>query len=227
MLQGRSSGILLPVFSLPGPYGIGTLGEGARRFVDFLSQARQHTWQILPLVPPGSGDSPYMSPSAFAGNPWLLDLEDLHQRGLLTAEELSAARYPARGLAPGPGDRRPGGLSGPGGPLAPGLRPLPGHPRPAGPPPGPVAGGAPPPGPRRPGPGPERAGGGGGLPGLPPVPLFPPVGRPEGLRQPEGRGHHGGPAHLCLGRQRRGLGPAPALPDGRGLRPLRRGRGAA
>lgn len=94
MLQGRSSGILLPVFSLPGPYGIGTLGEGARRFVDFLSQARQHTWQILPLVPPGSGDSPYMSPSAFAGNPWLLDLEDLHQRGLLTAEELSAARYP-------------------------------------------------------------------------------------------------------------------------------------
>ena len=94
MLQGRSSGILLPVFSLPGPYGIGTLGEGARRFVDFLSQARQHTWQILPLVPPGSGDSPYMSPSAFAGNPWLLDLEDLHQRGLLTAEELSAAQYP-------------------------------------------------------------------------------------------------------------------------------------
>lgn len=94
MLQGRSSGILLPVFSLPGNYGIGTIGDEARRFVDFLAQARQHTWQILPLVPSGSGDSPYMSPSAFAGNPWLLDLEDLARRGLLTAEELSSAQYP-------------------------------------------------------------------------------------------------------------------------------------
>ena len=92
MLQGRSSGI--PVFSLPGDYGIGTIGDEARRFVDFLAQARQHTWQILPLVPSGSGDSPYMSPSAFAGNPWLLDLEDLARRGLLTAEELSSAQYP-------------------------------------------------------------------------------------------------------------------------------------
>lgn len=94
MLKGRSSGLLLPIFSLPGDYGIGTLGSGARQFIDFLAQARQHTWQILPLVPPGSGDSPYMSPSAFAGNPWLLDLEEFVQRGLLTREELNGARYP-------------------------------------------------------------------------------------------------------------------------------------
>ena len=69
MLKGRSSGLLLPIFSLPGDYGVGTLGDSARQFIDFLAAARQHTWQILPLVPPGSGDSPYMSPSAFAGNP--------------------------------------------------------------------------------------------------------------------------------------------------------------
>lgn len=94
MLKGRSSGLLLPIFSLPGDYGIGTMGSGARQFIDFLAQARQHTWQILPLVPPGSGDSPYMSPSAFAGSPWLLDLEEFVQLGLLTREELDTARYP-------------------------------------------------------------------------------------------------------------------------------------
>ena len=76
-MKGRSSGILLPIFSLPGAYGIGSLGGEARRFIDFLADAHQHVWQILPLVPTGSGDSPYMSPSAFAGNPWFLDLEDL------------------------------------------------------------------------------------------------------------------------------------------------------
>ena len=94
MLKGRSSGLLLPIFSLPGDYGVGTLGQSARQFIDFLAAARQHTWQILPLVPPGSGDSPYMSPSAFAGNPWLLDLEEFVQRGLLTRAELDSARYP-------------------------------------------------------------------------------------------------------------------------------------
>ena len=60
-MQARASGILLPVFSLPGPYGIGTLGAPARSFIDFLAQAGQKFWQILPLVPPGGGDSPYMS----------------------------------------------------------------------------------------------------------------------------------------------------------------------
>ncbi|NCB62811.1 MAG: 4-alpha-glucanotransferase [Clostridia bacterium] len=93
-MTGRRSGILLPIFSLPGPYGIGCLGAGARAFVDFLSAAGQRYWQILPLVPPGSGDSPYMSPSAFAGNPLFLDLEDLMAQGLLTREELDSARDP-------------------------------------------------------------------------------------------------------------------------------------
>ena len=88
MLVGRKSGILLPVFSLPGPYGIGTFGGGARRFVDFLSQAGQSWWQILPLNPPGPGDSPYMSPSVFEGSPLFLDPEILAQKGLLTQEEL-------------------------------------------------------------------------------------------------------------------------------------------
>lgn len=92
-MAGRSSGILLPIFSLPGDYGIGNLGKSARMFVDFLSAAHQRWWQILPLVPPGSGDSPYMSPSAFAGNPWFLDLDALAQEGLLTQEELAGARY--------------------------------------------------------------------------------------------------------------------------------------
>ncbi|MEG1241088.1 MAG: 4-alpha-glucanotransferase, partial [Oscillospiraceae bacterium] len=58
----RASGILLPVFSLPGPYGCGTMGRHAEAFIDFLAQAGQRYWQILPLVPPGGGDSPYMSP---------------------------------------------------------------------------------------------------------------------------------------------------------------------
>jgi 4-alpha-glucanotransferase len=94
MLHRRESGILLPIFSLPGPYGIGSLGAPARAFVDFLAQAGQHNWQILPLVPPGEGASPYMSPSSFAGNPFLIDLEELAQEGLLTQEELSSARRP-------------------------------------------------------------------------------------------------------------------------------------
>ena len=91
-MQARASGILLPVFSLPGPYGIGTLGVPARSFIDFLAQAGQKFWQILPLVPPGGGDSPYMSPSSFAGNPFFLDLEELTREGLLTQKELDAAR---------------------------------------------------------------------------------------------------------------------------------------
>ena len=71
----RSSGILMPVFSLPSPYGIGTLGQAARTFVDFLKAAGQTWWQILPVGPTGYGDSPYQSFSAYAGNPYLIDLD--------------------------------------------------------------------------------------------------------------------------------------------------------
>ena len=94
MLEYRAAGVLLPVFSLPGPYGIGTMGRQARDFVDFLADAGQSYWQILPLVPPGEGDSPYMSPSSFAGNPLLIDLDELAEEGLLTPQELESAKYP-------------------------------------------------------------------------------------------------------------------------------------
>ena len=80
----RSAGILLPVFSLPGPYGIGSLGREARAFADFLRDAGQKWWQVLPVGPTGAGNSPYTSVSTFAGNPLLIDLEDLRDRGLLT-----------------------------------------------------------------------------------------------------------------------------------------------
>ena len=90
----RSSGILLHLTSLPGSYGIGTLGSEAMHFVDFLQDAGQSYWQILPLVPTGEGNSPYMSPSSAAGNPWLIDLELLHQDNLLTRQELDDARCP-------------------------------------------------------------------------------------------------------------------------------------
>ncbi len=90
----RSAGILLPVFSLPGPYGIGTLGKEARAFADFLKAAGQRWWQILPVGPTGAGDSPYTSVATFAGNPLLLDPEALAAEGLLTGEELEAAMVP-------------------------------------------------------------------------------------------------------------------------------------
>ena len=83
----RSSGILFPIFSLPSPYGIGTLGKEAYRFVDFLSEAGQRYWQILPIGPTGFGDSPYQSFSAYAGNPYYIDLDMLKEDGLLKEEE--------------------------------------------------------------------------------------------------------------------------------------------
>lgn len=94
----RASGILLPVSSLPGPWGIGTLGEEARRFVDFLAAAGQTYWQILPVGPTGYGDSPYQSFSAFAANPYFIDPGILIRQGLLTEEEAEAdwGESPAR-----------------------------------------------------------------------------------------------------------------------------------
>ena len=83
----RTSGILLPISSLPSPGGIGTMGAAAREFVDFLHAAGQHYWQILPVCPTSYGDSPYQSFSTFAGNPYFIDLDQLAEAGLLTPEE--------------------------------------------------------------------------------------------------------------------------------------------
>lgn len=87
----RESGILLHPTSLPGPHGIGDMGAAARGFVDFLELSGQGLWQILPLGPLGSGDSPYASPSAMAGNPLLISLHALVEEGLLSPQKLAAA----------------------------------------------------------------------------------------------------------------------------------------
>ena len=95
----RSCGILLPVFALPSPYGIGTLGQAAYDFVDFLRQAGQSWWQMLPLGPTGYGDSPYQSFSSYAGNPYFIDPDLLRRDGLLTAQEIASLAWgsdPAR-----------------------------------------------------------------------------------------------------------------------------------
>ena len=73
----RACGMLLPVSSLPSPYGIGAFSESAYRFVDTLKEAGQKYWQILPLGPTSYGDSPYQSFSTFAGNPYFIDLDQL------------------------------------------------------------------------------------------------------------------------------------------------------
>lgn len=86
----RTSGILMPIFSLPSKYGIGTLGEEAYNFVDFLQKAGQTYWQILPLGITGFGDSPYQSVSAYAGNPYFIDLEELIKKGYIALEEVEA-----------------------------------------------------------------------------------------------------------------------------------------
>ncbi len=84
----RRSGILMPVFSLPSQYGIGCFSKEAYQFVDFLKEAGQTYWQILPLGPTGYGDSPYQAFSTFAGNPYFIDLNDLAERGYIDKEEL-------------------------------------------------------------------------------------------------------------------------------------------
>jgi len=89
----RSSGILMHISSLPGPYGIGTMGKRAFEFVDFLASAGQSIWQILPLTPTGYGDSPYQSCSTFAGNHYLIDLDALVEEKLLKKEELENIQW--------------------------------------------------------------------------------------------------------------------------------------
>jgi 4-alpha-glucanotransferase len=85
----RSSGVLLHPTSLPGPYGAGDLGQEAFSFIEFLAEAGQKIWQVLPLNPTGYGDSPYQCFSAFAGNPLLISLDLLAEQGLLSPEDLA------------------------------------------------------------------------------------------------------------------------------------------
>ncbi len=96
-LEGRSCGVLLHPTSLPGPYGVGDLGTEAYRFVEFLESAGQNLWQVLPLGPVGPGNSPYDSRSAFAGNPLLISVSWLIDRGLLDEDDQ---------ITPVPGDDR-------------------------------------------------------------------------------------------------------------------------
>src|SRR5690606_26689029 len=91
----RASGVLLHPTSLPGPLGAGDFGDAAYRFVDWLAEAGMGLWQVLPLAPAGEGDSPYMSPSAFAIDPALIDLAALRDQRLLAPDALDRERLPA------------------------------------------------------------------------------------------------------------------------------------
>lgn len=88
-LLPRSAGILLPVFSLPSAYGIGTLGKPALDFIDFCVSSGLRYWQVLPLGPTGYKDSPYQSFSCYAGNPYFVDLDILRDEGLLSDDEIN------------------------------------------------------------------------------------------------------------------------------------------
>ena len=101
MSIGRRSGVLLHVTSLPGPYGAGDFGTGARKFAEFLKEAGFSLWQLLPLTPVLHvfGNSPYSSPSAFAGNPSLVSPELLFEDGLLTRDEIERAAVPSERAA--------------------------------------------------------------------------------------------------------------------------------
>lgn len=92
-LDDRGAGILMPISSLASPYGIGTLGEEAYHFVDRLVKAGQKYWQVLPAGPTSFGDSPYQSFSAFAGNPYFIDLDTLIEEGLLLKDEVTCERW--------------------------------------------------------------------------------------------------------------------------------------
>ena len=89
----RSAGVLMPVTSLPSPYGVGTLGKAAIDFIDFLADAGQTYWQILPLGPTGYGNSPYQALSSYAGSTYLIDLDELVEDGLLNKEEITSVKW--------------------------------------------------------------------------------------------------------------------------------------
>ncbi len=93
----RGAGVLLHPSSLPGPEGIGTIGQSARDFVRWVEDAGLRYWQVLPLCEGGPGESPYSSPASFVGNPWLIDLMDLHAAGLIDGGQLAAGLSPADG----------------------------------------------------------------------------------------------------------------------------------
>ena len=82
----RKAGVLLHISSLPNKYGIGTLGNEAYDFVDYLKKSGQTYWQMLPINPTAYGDSPYQSYSTFAGNPYFIDLEELIEEGVLSLQ---------------------------------------------------------------------------------------------------------------------------------------------
>lgn len=88
MLNNRASGVLLPVFSLPGSQGIGVLGKEAFEFVDFLAESKQKYWQVLPIGVTSYGDSPYQSFSSYAGNPYFIDLEEMIEMGYLNKNDV-------------------------------------------------------------------------------------------------------------------------------------------
>ena len=89
----RKSGILLPISSIPAKYGVGTFSKQAYEFVDFLVEAGQKIWQILPLGPTSYGDSPYQSFSTFAGNPYFIDLEQLMELGYISKEDCEGVNF--------------------------------------------------------------------------------------------------------------------------------------
>lgn len=99
MIPERCSGVLLHPTSLPGPYGVGQIGQAARDFIDALAAAGQRLWQVLPLNPTGYTNCPYSASSAFAGNPFLIDLDSLRDEGLLDDDECAACRAPETGRA--------------------------------------------------------------------------------------------------------------------------------
>ena len=89
----RSSGVLMPIFSLPSNYGIGTLGKEAYNFIDFLVDTKQSYWQILPIMETSFGNSPYSATSSFAGNPFFIDLDMLIEEDLLSSKDVDGLDF--------------------------------------------------------------------------------------------------------------------------------------